>query len=69
MALKTTRRAFIATGAATIALSYHDRGWTQTWPSKPIKIVCALPAGGFTDSLARIYGEYLSQKLRPAGYS
>jgi tripartite-type tricarboxylate transporter receptor subunit TctC len=63
MALKTTRRAFIATGAATIALSYHDRGWTQTWPSKPIKLVCALPAGGFTDSLARIYGEYLSQKL------
>ena len=63
MALKTTRRAFIATGAATIALSYHDRGWTQTWPSKPIKIVCAYPAGGFTDSLARIYGEYLSQKL------
>jgi tripartite-type tricarboxylate transporter receptor subunit TctC len=63
MALKTTRRAFIATGAATIALSYHDRGWTQTWPSKPIKIVCAYPAGGFTDSLARIFGEYLSQKL------
>jgi tripartite-type tricarboxylate transporter receptor subunit TctC len=63
MGLRTTRRAFIATGAATIALSYHDRGWTQTWPSKPIKIVCAYPAGGFTDSFARIYGEYLSQKL------
>ena len=63
MALKTTRRAFIATGAATIALSYHDRGWAQTWPSKPIKIVCASPAGGFSDSLARVYGEYLSQKL------
>jgi tripartite-type tricarboxylate transporter receptor subunit TctC len=63
MALKTTRRIFIATGAATIALSCHDRGWTQTWPSKPIKIVCAYPAGGFTDSLARIYGEYLSRKL------
>jgi tripartite-type tricarboxylate transporter receptor subunit TctC len=63
MALKTTRRIFIATGAATIALSCHDRGWTQTWPSKPIKIVCAYPAGGFTDSLARIYGEYLSQRL------
>ena len=63
MALKTTRRAFIATGAATIALSYHDRGWTQAWPSKPIKIVCAYPAGGLADSFARIYGEYLSQKL------
>lgn len=63
MALKTTRRAFIATGAATIALSYHDRGWAQTWPSRPIKIVCGYPAGGATDALARIYGEYLSQKL------
>jgi len=63
MALKTTRRAFVATGAATIALSYHDRGWTQTWPSKPIKIVCAYPPGGLADSFARIYGEYLSLKL------
>jgi tripartite-type tricarboxylate transporter receptor subunit TctC len=63
MVLKTTRRAFIATGAATIALSYHDRGWTQNWPSKPIKIVCAYPAGGAADSFARIHGEYLSHKL------
>jgi len=63
MALKITRRGFIATGAATIAFSHPDSGWTQTWPSKPIKIVCALPAGSLTDSLARIYGDYLSQKL------
>jgi len=63
MALKITRRGFIATGAATIAFSHPDSGWTQTWPSKAIKIVCAYPAGGLTDSFARIYGEYLSQKL------
>src|SRR5258705_5678998 len=64
MVLKITRRGFIATGAATIAFSHPDRGWTQTWPSKPIKIVYAYPAGGFGDSCTRIYGEYLSQKLR-----
>jgi tripartite-type tricarboxylate transporter receptor subunit TctC len=63
MALKITRRGFIATGAATIAFFHPDSGWTQTWPSKPIKIVCAYPAGGLADSFARIYGEYLSQKL------
>ena len=63
MALKITRRGFIATGAATIAFSHPDSGWTQTWPSKPIRIVCAYPAGGFVDSCARVYGEYLSQKL------
>ena len=33
------------------------------WPSRPIKIVCAYPAGGSTDSFARIHGEYFSQKL------
>jgi tripartite-type tricarboxylate transporter receptor subunit TctC len=63
MASKITRRVFIRTGAATIAFSHPDSGWTQTWPSKPIKIVCAYPPGGLTDSFARIYGEYLSQKL------
>src|SRR6267154_2232693 len=63
MALKITRRGFIATGAATIAFSHPDSGWTQTWPSKPIKMVCAFPPGGLTDSFAHIYGEYLSQKL------
>jgi tripartite-type tricarboxylate transporter receptor subunit TctC len=63
MALKITRRGFITTGAATIAFSHPDSGWTQPWPSRPIKIVCAYPAGGSTDSFARIHGEYLSQKL------
>jgi tripartite-type tricarboxylate transporter receptor subunit TctC len=63
MALKITRRGFVATGAATIAFSHPDSGWTQTWPSRPIKIVCAYPPGGAVDSFARIHGEYLSQKL------
>jgi tripartite-type tricarboxylate transporter receptor subunit TctC len=63
MALQMTRRGFIGTGAAAIALMHPDRGWTQTWPSRPIKIVCGYPAGGFVDALARVYGEYLSQKL------
>jgi tripartite-type tricarboxylate transporter receptor subunit TctC len=63
MALKITRRGFIRTGAATIAFIRPDSGWTQTWPSRPIKIVCGFPAGGFVDSLARVFGEYLSQKL------
>src|SRR5947207_4535564 len=63
MALQITRRCFIGTGAAAIALMHPDRGWTQTWPSRPVKIVCGYAAGGFVDSLARIYGEYLSEKL------
>ena len=42
---------------------HPDRGWTEAWPSRPVKIVCGYPAGGFVDALARIFGEDLSQKL------
>ena len=35
----------------------------EAWPSKPIKIICAYPAGGLADVFARVYGDYLSQKL------
>lgn len=63
MALQMTRRGLIGTGAAAVALMHRDRGWAQTWPSRPIKIVCGYPAGGLADSLARVYGEYLSGNL------
>ena len=32
------------------------------WPNKPIRIVCGYPAGGLTDTFARVYGDYISQK-------
>jgi len=45
MALKTTRRAFIAAGAATIALSYHDRGGRRPGhPSRSKSFAPILPA-------------------------
>lgn len=35
----------------------------QAWPSKPITIVVAYPAGGDTDAIARTYAEKLSQRV------
>jgi tripartite-type tricarboxylate transporter receptor subunit TctC len=35
----------------------------QEYPSRPITIVVAFPAGGFADSFARIIGDRLSEKL------
>ena len=53
--------AFIAAvGSLPLA---NATAWADTWPSKPIKIVCAFPAGGLTDAFARAYGDHLSQKL------
>ena len=44
-----------ALGSATVA--------AQTYPSKPITIVVAYPAGGDTDAMARLYAEKLGQRL------
>lgn len=41
---------------AALALS---AGWTQTYPSKPIKIVVPFTAGSATDIMARVVGEKL----------
>jgi tripartite-type tricarboxylate transporter receptor subunit TctC len=34
----------------------------ESWPSRPIRIICTYPAGGLTDVFARAYGEYIAQK-------
>ena len=67
-----TRRTFAKGGIAVAAALIATAGslpvtsaptWAETWPSKPIKIICAYPAGGLADAFARTYGDYLSQKL------
>jgi tripartite-type tricarboxylate transporter receptor subunit TctC len=64
MSLPVVRRSFIrATGLAVAILVAGTCAWAQTWPSKPIRIVVAYPAGGLVDLYARAYGEYLSEKL------
>src|SRR4051812_21092054 len=38
----------------------------QTWPTRPVRIVVPFPAGGNTDSIARITAERLTQRLGSA---
>jgi tripartite-type tricarboxylate transporter receptor subunit TctC len=35
----------------------------QAWPTKPVRVIVAFPAGGGTDATARAYSEKLSQML------
>jgi tripartite-type tricarboxylate transporter receptor subunit TctC len=72
MSRKPTRRKLVRNGIALAAALIATAGplplasspaRAQTWPLKPIKIVCAFPAGDLTDLFARTYGDYLSQKL------
>ena len=61
-----TRRGLIVAGAGALAapalFATSSRG-QGAFPNKPIRILVPYPAGGQTDGIARVYGEYLGRKL------
>jgi tripartite-type tricarboxylate transporter receptor subunit TctC len=59
--IRPTRRDVLLYGAAAAASSLAAPAIADTWPSKPIKIVCGYPVGGLTDTFARAYGEGIAQ--------
>jgi tripartite-type tricarboxylate transporter receptor subunit TctC len=61
---RLTRRTFMATGAAAAAVpALHTSASAQAWPSKPIRIVVPYPAGGQTDGIGRVFGDFLTRQL------
>jgi tripartite-type tricarboxylate transporter receptor subunit TctC len=61
-----TRRGLIVAGAGALAapaLFASSARAQGAFPTKPIRIIVPYPAGGQTDGIARVYGEYLGRKL------
>jgi tripartite-type tricarboxylate transporter receptor subunit TctC len=61
--MNMTRRNALACIAGFAAAAIAGSALAQPFPSKPITIVVAYPAGGDTDAMARLYAEKLSTKL------
>lgn len=65
MSVIITRRHFVATGTAAVAMPFVARSASaqSAWPSRQIRMICSYPAGGQTDLLARTFGEYISKQV------
>src|SRR5947199_8397901 len=62
--MKIPRRKFLRLAAGTAALPVLPRlARAQAWPSRPVRIIVGFPAGGATDILARLTGQWLSDRL------
>ena len=58
------RRRFLRLAAAAAALPAASRsGWAQAYPSRPLRLIVGYPAGGSSDILARLMGQWLSERL------
>jgi tripartite-type tricarboxylate transporter receptor subunit TctC len=62
-------RIHLATFAATLVLAsafpaaVPAQAPVQSWPQRPIKMICPFPAGGGTDFIARLAAKHLSDRL------
>jgi tripartite-type tricarboxylate transporter receptor subunit TctC len=62
--MKLPRRTFLQLAAGTAALPAVSRvARAQTYPTRPVRIIVGFPAGGATDILARLTGQWLSERL------
>jgi tripartite-type tricarboxylate transporter receptor subunit TctC len=58
------RRRFLQISAAGIVLPTLPRlAWAETYPSRTVRIIVATSAGGTTDIVARLLGQWLADKL------
>jgi tripartite-type tricarboxylate transporter receptor subunit TctC len=58
------RRQFLHLAAGITALPAMSRiARAQTYPSRPVRIIVPFPAGQATDTIARLFGQSLSERL------
>src|SRR5438477_12820936 len=58
------RRQFLHLAANAAALpAIPCFAWGEAYPARPVRIIVGYPPGGTTDTLARLMGQWLSERL------
>src|SRR5262245_22762076 len=64
IAMELPRRRFLHLAAGAAALPAVSRiAWAQSYPSRPVRLIVPLAPGGATDIVARVIGQWLSERL------
>ena len=62
--MKPPRREFLHLVGIAAALPAVSRiAWAQSYPTRPIHWIVSFTAGGPNDTVARIIGQYLAERL------
>ena len=62
--MKVPRRAFLHLAGGAAALPAVSRfAWAQAYPTRPVRFIVGYPADGNTDIVARLIGQWLSERL------
>src|SRR5215211_3560592 len=62
MTISRRRFCVLTAGAATLPLLARI-AWAESYPSRPVHIIVGFPAGGTSDIVARVVGQWLSEHL------
>jgi tripartite-type tricarboxylate transporter receptor subunit TctC len=62
--MKLLRRQFLRLGAGAAMLAPTSRlAWADTYPSRPVRLLVGFAAGGGTDLVARLAGQWIGERL------